>query len=515
VSANRPAAVIVLAAGEGTRMKSATPKVLHQIAGRSLVGHAVAAARALDPARLLVVVGHGRDQVIAHLAELDSGAEPVVQADQLGTGHAVATALAHARASGSQLGDGASDGIVVVTFGDTPLLTSASLDALVAEHRRTGAVVTVLTARVPDPGGYGRVLRVDGEIVGSVEERDATPEQQAITEVVAGVFAFDAGFLAAALTRISADNAQGEYYLPDVLSIARADGQQVGALMLSDYTEMLGVNDRVQLANVRALLNHRLLTHWMRMGVTVVDPATTWVDVAVTLEPDVLLEPGVHLRGDTSVGAGATIGPDTTLVDSVVAERARVVRSHLVGASVGPDADVGPYAYLRPGASLGAAAKAGTFVEVKNATLGAGAKVPHLTYVGDADIGEGTNIGASSVFVNYDGVAKHRTTIGDHCRTGSDTMFVAPVRVGDGAYTAAGSVITNDIPPGAMGVARARQRNIEGWVIRKRPGTPAADAAARALAAAETAPPQPSDPPEPSGVTTDMDTSRVDEGIDS
>jgi bifunctional UDP-N-acetylglucosamine pyrophosphorylase/glucosamine-1-phosphate N-acetyltransferase len=384
---------------------------------------------------------------------------------------------------------------VVVTFGDTPLLTTASLEALVSEHVRTGASATVLTARVPDPSGYGRILRSGeregrpggepgGEIVGSVEERDAPPAQRGITEVVSGVFAFDASFPYDALARVGADNAQGEFYLPDVLAIARADGRRVAGLTLSDYTEMVGVNDRVQLAEVRALMNHRLLLHWMRMGVTVVDPASTWVDLAVTLEPDVLLEPGVHLRGETSVGAGATIGPDSTLVDTVVAEGARIVRSHLVGASVGAGADIGPFAYLRPGATLGASTKVGTFVEVKGSTLGAGAKVPHLTYVGDADIGEGSNIGASSVFVNYDGVTKHRTTVGDHCRTGSDTMFIAPVTVGDGAYTAAGSVITNDVPPGAMGVARARQRNIDGWVLRKRPGTPAAEAAARALAAA-------------------------------
>ncbi len=477
MTVTRPAAVVVLAAGEGTRMRSSVPKVLHEICGRTLLGHAVTAARSLRPERLIVVVGHGRDVVVPHLELVDAGAEVTVQEEQLGTAHAVQLAV---RALGSP---DPLRGTVVVTSADVPLLTDATLEALVATHEGAGNAVTVLTALVPDPTGYGRILRdADGEVVANVEHRDATPEQRAINEVNGGVYAFDAEVLVAALGGVGEDNAQGERYLPDVLAIARAAGHRIGAVQVDDLHEVLGVNDRVQLADVRRLMNAGLLTAWMWEGVTVVDPATTWVDVDVTLEPDVVLLPGVSLEGATSIGAGARIGPETSLRDTVVGEGATVVRSHLVGAQVGAAANVGPYAYLRPGAVLGPDSKVGTFVEIKGATLGRGTKVPHLTYVGDADIGEGTNIGAASVFVNYDGVAKHRTVVGDYCRTGSDTMFIAPVTIGDGAYTAAGSVITQDVPPGAMAVARAKQRNVEGWVLRRRAGTPPAEAAERALA---------------------------------
>lgn len=476
----RPGAVVVLAAGEGTRMRSSTPKVLHELAGRSLLAHAVVAARELAPERLLVVVGHARERVREHLALVDSGVEVVVQEEQLGTAHAVQTALDAAAASSH----GPVRGTVLVTFADVPLLTTATLASLVAEHVDRANVATVLTAVVDDPTGYGRVRRDEtGALVGSVEHRDASPDELAIREVNSGIYAFDGGFLVDALAQVGSDNAQGERYLPDVLAIARAAGRPVGGLPVADAREILGINDRTQLAALRRVLNDRLLDGWMRAGVTVVDPATTWVETEVTLEPDVVLLPGVSLEGATSIGAGARVGPDTTVRDSVVGEGATVVRSHLVGAQVGPGAEVGPYAYLRPGAVLGQDAKIGTFVEVKGSTVGRGSKVPHLTYVGDADIGEGSNIGAASVFVNYDGVSKHRSVVGDHCRTGSDTMFIAPVRIGDGAYTAAGSVITQDVPPGAMAVARAKQRNVEGWVLRRRAGTAAAGAAERALAA--------------------------------
>jgi len=477
VSVTRSAAVVVLAAGEGTRMRSSLPKVLHEICGRSLLGHAVTAARSLQPGRLVVVVGHGRAAVVAHVQLVDAGAEVAVQEEQLGTAHAVQVALAVMDSAERPV-----KGTVVVTSADVPLLTEATLAALVGMHERDGNAVTVLTARVTDPAGYGRILRDDtGAVLGNVEHRDAGPEQLTITEINSGIYAFEAETLRQALGRVSEDNTQGERYLPDVLAIAQAGGGSVGALQVSDPDEVLGVNDRVQLAEVRRRLNTTIVTAWMRAGVTVVDPATTWVDVDVTLEPDVVLLPGVSLEGATSIGARSRIGPECSLRDTVVGEAATVVRSHLVGAQVGAGAEVGPYAYLRPDAVLGQGSKVGTFVEVKGSTIGRGAKVPHLTYVGDADIGDETNIGAASVFVNYDGVEKHRTVVGDHCRTGSDTMFIAPVTIGDGAYTAAGSVITQDVPPGAMAVARAKQRNIEGWVLRRRAGTPAADAAAQAL----------------------------------
>jgi bifunctional UDP-N-acetylglucosamine pyrophosphorylase / glucosamine-1-phosphate N-acetyltransferase len=469
VSPTRPAVVVVLAAGEGTRMRSATPKVLHALCGRSLLGHAVGAARALDPEHLVVVVGHGREEVTRHLATLDPSVRTAVQDRQLGTGHAVGCALGVL----PEL-----SGTVVVTYGDVPLLQGNTLAELVTAHEDGGNAVTVLTAHVPDPAGYGRVLRgADGTVEGIVEHKDATPEQLGVHEINSGIYAFEAGMLRSGLLRLSTDNAQGELYLTDVLAIARADGRRVAALSTGDVWQTEGVNDRVQLARLRAELNRRLVERWMRAGVTVEDPATTWLDVDVELAPDVTLRPNVQLVGVTSVESGAVVGPDTTLTDTTVRAGASVVRSHCDGADVGPRATVGPFTFLRPGAHLAAEAKAGAYVEIKAATIGEGAKVPHLSYVGDADIGAGSNIGAATVFVNYDGVGKHRTTVGAHARVGSDTMLIAPVTVADGAYTAAGSVITVDVPPGAMAVARARQRNIAGWVRRRRPGSAAAQAA--------------------------------------
>lgn len=458
-------------------MKSAIPKVLHEIGGRTLVGHAAAAAAALDPKHLTVVVGHGRDEVTAHLADIAPQATTAVQEKQLGTGHAVSCALDALPAL---------DGVVVVTYGDVPLLSADTLRDLVDWHVRDGNGVTVLTATLDDPKQYGRIVRApDGGVREIVEHNDATDDVRKLNEINSGIYAFDAAVLRDGLSRLTSDNAKGELYLTDVLGIARADGHRVGAYRAADVWQTEGVNDRVQLAEVRRELNRRVLERWMRDGVTVVDPNTTWVDVAVELAEDVVLEPGVQLRGETRVEDGARIGPEVTLTDCVVGERARVVRTHADEAVIGPEAAVGPYTYLRPGARLGARAKAGAHVEIKASTVGEGAKVPHLSYVGDAEIGEGANIGAATVFVNYDGVAKHHTTIGPHARIGSDTMLVAPVTVGDGAYTAAGSVITDDVPPGAMGVARGRQRNIEGWVERKRAGTSAAEAARAAQSADE------------------------------
>ncbi|RSS43365.1 bifunctional UDP-N-acetylglucosamine diphosphorylase/glucosamine-1-phosphate N-acetyltransferase GlmU [Streptomyces sp. WAC08241] len=471
MSANRPAAVVVLAAGEGTRMKSKTPKVLHEIAGRSLVGHVVSAARELEPEHLVVVVGHAREQVRGHLEEHYAGTRTAVQEEQNGTGHAVRMAL-------EELGE-APEGTVVVVCGDTPLLSGETLRALADTHAADGNAVTVLSAEVPDSTGYGRIVRdaASGAVTEIVEHKDASDEQRAIREINSGVFAFDGKLLAEALGQVRTDNSQGEEYLTDVLSILREAGHRVGASVAADHREILGINNRVQLAEARGLLNRRLLERAMLAGVTVVDPASVFVDVTVTFEPDAVLLPGTQLLGATHVGEDAVVGPNTRLKDTVVGAGARVDNTVADSATVGAGASVGPYAYLRPGTNLGAKAKAGTYVEMKNATIGEGTKVPHLSYVGDATIGEYTNIGAASVFVNYDGEAKHHTTIGSHCKTGSDNMFVAPVTIGDGAYTAAGSVITKDVPAGALAVARGQQRNIEGWVARKRPGSAAAQAA--------------------------------------
>lgn len=478
MSPNRPAAVVILAAGEGTRMKSATPKVLHAICGRSLVGHVVAASRELSPEQLVVVVGHGREQVAEHLTALDPQALIAVQDQQLGTGHAVRTGLEELARHGITLPE---HGTVVVTYGDTPLLTAGTLAALIAAHESDGNAVTVLTAHVPDPTGYGRIVRgADGTVTAIVEQKDADAAQRAITEINSGVYAYDAALLAHALGKVTTDNAQGEEYLTDTLAILRADGHAVGACTAADHREIAGVNNRVQLAEARRVLNDRLLTAAMLAGATIVDPATTWVDVTVTFAPDAVVHPGTQLLGATGLAEGAEVGPNCTLTDTAVGAGARVSNTVAEQAEIGPQATVGPYAYLRPGTRLGAKAKAGTYVEMKNASIGEGTKVPHLSYVGDATIGEYTNIGAASVFVNYDGEAKHHTTIGSYCKTGSDNMFVAPVAVGDGAYTAAGSVITKDVPAGSLAVARGQQRNIEGWVARKRPGSAAAQAAERA-----------------------------------
>ncbi|HXV94440.1 MAG TPA: bifunctional UDP-N-acetylglucosamine diphosphorylase/glucosamine-1-phosphate N-acetyltransferase GlmU [Pseudonocardia sp.] len=479
----RPAAAVVLAAGEGTRMRSATPKVLHRIGGRSLLEHAVHAVAALEPEHLAVVVGHAREQVGAAVealgTELGRPVVTAVQDQQLGTGHAVRQGL-----DGLPAGLG---GPLLVTYGDVPLLRPETLSALLAEHAAAGAAVTLLTTELADPAGYGRVLRAaDGTVTRIVEHRDASPEQRAVREVNSGVYVFDAAFLDSALGKLGSGNSQGEFYLTDLVELARDAGEQVRGVRCADTWEVTGVNDRVQLAAVRAELNRRVLQRWMLAGVTVVDPATTWVDVQVRLGRDVVLHPGTQLHGATTVADDAEVGPDTTLTDCEIGPGASVVRTHGSGASIGPGASVGPFAYLRPGARLGERGKIGTFVEVKNAEIGTGSKVPHLTYVGDATIGEHSNIGASSVFVNYDGVRKQRTVVGSHVRTGSDTMFIAPVQVGDGAYTGAGTVLRRDVPPGALAVSAGSQRIIEGWVEENRPGTPAADAAARAKASPAT-----------------------------
>ncbi|MFJ7238381.1 bifunctional UDP-N-acetylglucosamine diphosphorylase/glucosamine-1-phosphate N-acetyltransferase GlmU [Streptomyces olivaceus] len=471
MSAIRPAAVVVLAAGEGTRMKSATPKVLHELCGRSLVGHVLAAAGELDPENLVAVVGHAREKVTAHLAEIAPDLRTAVQEQQNGTGHAVRVGL--------EVLGGAVDGTVVVVCGDTPLLTGETLRALAATHSADGNAVTVLTAEVPDATGYGRIVRdgASGAVTAIVEHKDASESQRAVREINSGVFAFDGRLLAEALGKVRTDNSQGEEYLTDVLGILREAGHRVGASVAGDHREIAGINNRVQLAEARRILNDRLLTRAMLAGVTVVDPATTWVDVSVTFEQDVVLHPGTQLHGATHLAEGCEVGPNSRLTDTRVGAGARVDNTVAIKADVGPEAGVGPYAYLRPGSRLGRKSKVGTYVETKNASLGEGTKVPHLSYVGDATIGEYTNIGAASVFVNYDGQDKHHTTVGSHCRTGSDNMFVAPVTVGDGSYTAAGSVITKDVPPGSLAVARGQQRNIEGWVARKRPGSAAAKAA--------------------------------------
>lgn len=464
--------VIVLAAGGGTRMKSKTMKVLHPVAGRSMIGHVLRAVGAVEPERIVAVVGHQREQVGPHIQAMVPDAVLAVQETQDGTGHAVRIAMEAA---------GTTTGTVLVSAGDTPMLRGESLREFVAEHQASGRAVSVLSGRVARPFGYGRIVRGDdGDVVGIVEEKDATDEQRRIDEINSGILAFDAEFLVGALPRLGNDNASGEYYLTDTVKIALTDGLRVGAHLVDDVTQTEGANDRVQLAELGRQMNERIVTGWMREGVTVMDPATTWIEDDVVLEPDVTILPNTQLLGATIVRSDAVIGPDTTLKDCEIGTGARVLRAHGELAVIGDGATVGPFSYMRPGTKLGVGGKIGGFVETKNAVIGDGAKVPHLSYVGDATIGEGTNIGAGTIFANYDGVKKHHTVVGKHARTGSNNTFVAPVTIGDGASTGGGTVVREDVPPGALVVPNAKQRVIEEWVVKRRAGTAQAEAAAAA-----------------------------------
>ncbi len=473
--------VIVLAAGGGTRMKSKTPKVLHRVGGRSMIGHVLAAVSATGAGQVVAVVGHQREQVAPHIEEALPGVVLAVQEEQLGTGHAVRVAL-EALARDGRAPQG---GTVLIAYGDTPLLQGDTLTAFAADHEAAQAAVSILSGVVADPHGYGRVVR-DGEaeVLAIVEEKDATPEQREIAEINSGILAFDAGFLNDAIVRIGNDNAKGEYYLTDAVQLARDAGLTVTAHPIDDVWQTEGANDRAQLATLGRELNRRIVDRWMRDGVTVMDPETTWIEVTVDLAPDVTLLPGTQLLGATQVGEDAVIGPDTTLEDCEIGGGARVVRTHGQLAVIGDGATVGPFAYLRPGTRLDADGKIGTFVETKNAHIAQGAKVPHLSYVGDAEIGEGTNIGAGTIFANYDGVAKHRTVVGRHAKTGSNNTFVAPVEIGDGAATAGGTVVRRNVPPGALAVSASPQRNLPGWVLARRAGTAQAEAASAAVEAA-------------------------------
>ncbi|HET9518728.1 MAG TPA: bifunctional UDP-N-acetylglucosamine diphosphorylase/glucosamine-1-phosphate N-acetyltransferase GlmU [Actinoplanes sp.] len=472
--------VIVLAAGEGKRMKSSIHKVLHPLLGRTLLGHVLAAAAPVQADRTVVVVGHRAEDVVAHLAQVAPQAITALQEQQNGTGHAVRIAL-------DALGE--VTGTVVVLFGDAPLLRPATLEAMVAAHEQGGFAATVLAAEVPDPTGLGRIVRnAAGTLERIVEHRDADQATLAIREINSGVCAIDATLLRQALGKISTDNDQGEEYLTDVFGLLVSVGHPVAVHVAADHRETLGCNDRAELATLRALLRDRVNTQWMRAGVSILDPATTWIDVTVTLEPDAQIAPQTQLVGATTVAAGAVVGPDSTLVDTTVAAGATVLRTHSIGAEIGPAATVGPFSYLRPGTKLGARSKVGGFVETKSSTLGEAAKVPHLSYVGDATIGAGANVGAGTIFANYDGVDKHRTTIGEAAFVGSDTVLIAPVEIGPGAYVAAGSAVGKDVPPGALAITRAPHRNVDGWTARRRAGTRSADAAERAQRPAEEQP---------------------------
>jgi bifunctional UDP-N-acetylglucosamine pyrophosphorylase/glucosamine-1-phosphate N-acetyltransferase len=406
----------------------------------------------------------------AAAVEAAPGAVIVVQDQQLGTGHAVRMVIESV---------GAMSGTVIVTYGDMPLLRGRTLGELASRHVAAGNAVTVLTARGDFPG-FGRIVRdADGAFLRIVEERDATPAERDIDEFNSGCYAFDGALLADAIKRVTTNNSQHEEYLTDVVEILRGDGHAVGTVIAAEPAEIRGVNDRVQLAQARRVLNDRILTDWMLAGVTITDPASTWIDVTVTLGRDAEIGPQTQLEGATVIGAGAKVGPGCLLTDTTVGEDAVLLDAVCRQAEIGPRVTVGPFAYLRPEASIAADAHIGTYVEVKKSHVGPGAKVPHLSYVGDATIGAGSNIGAGTIFANYDGVRKHHTDVGENAFVGSNTVLVAPVAIGDGAYTAAGSAIQDDVPPGDLGVARGRQHNSDGWVLRNRQGTRSAEAATR------------------------------------
>ncbi len=448
-------AVIVLAAGKGTRMKSELPKVLHRAAGRSLLGWVLAAVDPLDADETVAVIGHGADAVIEALPPM---AVSVVQEPQLGTGDAVRVGLS-----------GCSEAVdtVLILPGDMPLLEADTLEQVVATHRDEGAAATVLTVKMDDPTGYGRVERSWDQIVRIVEQRDADERQQAIDEVNTSVYAFDAVLLVDALGRLSSENSQGEYYLTDVIEILSGGSRKI-ASVTTDAVEGTGVNSHVQLAGVGEVLRQRINDRLMSEGVAMLDPSRVYIDAGVLVEPGATIYPDVYLQGDTTVGAGAVVGPSVHAVSTSIAPGATVRFSVLDGAAVGAEATIGPFTYLRPGADLGERSKAGAFVEIKNSQVGTGSKVPHLSYIGDTTIGEASNIGAATVTVNYDGFDKHRTTIGDRVRIGSDTMLVAPVTIGDDAYTGAGSVITHDVTPGALAIERSHQKEIPGYADRRK-----------------------------------------------
>lgn len=448
--------VIVLAAGQGTRMKSSLPKVLHPVAGAPLISWVVDAVLETDPDETLIVIGHEAETVASALPE---GVGTVVQEEQNGTGHAVLVAL-------EAMGDVEGDTVVVVP-GDTPLITADTLGELVAAHRGLEPTLTLLTTRLSDPTGYGRVIRDDaGEVVGIVEERDADDEQRGVNEVAVSMYAFAGGELLRALNEVGTSNDQGEMYLTDVVGILAAEGAPI-ASVAAGSVEVSGVNSHDQLAEVGAALRARLNREWMQAGVSMLDPARVYLDRTVELSPGAVIMPDVHLYQGTSVAAGATVGPSVYAEQSQIGPDARVWYSVLRGAEVGESAEVGPFASLRPGTVLGPETKAGTFVETKNTSLQRGSKVPHLSYMGDATIGEDSNIGAGTITCNYDGFDKHPTTIGDRVRIGSDTMLVAPVEIGDDAWTGAGSTITQDVPPGALGVERSAQREIPDYSARR------------------------------------------------
>jgi bifunctional UDP-N-acetylglucosamine pyrophosphorylase/glucosamine-1-phosphate N-acetyltransferase len=467
----RKLAVVVLAAGEGTRMKSKTPKVLHEIAGLPLIGHVLATAHSFDSDLVVLVLRHQKQQIETYVSSFYPGTLIATQDEIPGTGRAAQLAIAELPSD--------FDGDVLVLSGDVPLLDVSSITRLIETHREFSNAGTLLSTVLENPHGYGRIIRSQENFLGIVEQKDASEEQLGINEINAGIYIFDAVALGKHLESLTVNNSQNEKYLTDVAGLMVKAGEKVSAHLIEDRWLVTGVNDRLQLQEVSAELNSRIIKAWQLAGVSIQEPASTWIDVTVQLGKDVTLLPGTRLHGLTSIGEGCQIGPDTTLTDSRVGEGVLISRSQVEGAIIAAGAIVGPFSYLRAGTELGADGKIGAFVETKNAQIGAGTKIPHLTYVGDAEIGEGSNIGAGTIFANYDGVNKHHTKIGNQVRTGSGNVFVAPISIGDGAYTAAGSTIRRSVESGALALNSTPQKNIAGWVLDNRPGSKAAKAASK------------------------------------
>jgi bifunctional UDP-N-acetylglucosamine pyrophosphorylase / glucosamine-1-phosphate N-acetyltransferase len=449
--------VLIMAAGEGTRMRSALPKVLHEVCGRPMIAWPVLAAREAGAGRVVVIVSPDRDLTPG----LPDGTETVVQPEANGTGGAVRAALDFVRGANT----------VIVLNGDHPVVSAEAIRELIDVHEQAGASATVISVERDDAHQLGRIVRdADGEfdrIVETKHPEGVPPEILAIREINTNQFAFAADALVDAIGRLEADNAAGEYYLGDVLPLIREGGGRVIAHVTGDVSVNIGVNNRADLARAEAIARERILERHMLAGVTIVDPATTWIEADVEIAADVTIEPGTSLRGATTIGPDSVVGPHTTAINARVGSNSEVLRSHLVDCEVGDGCAVGPFSYLRPGARLHTGAKAGAFVEIKNSEIGEGAKVPHLSYVGDSDVGAGANVGAGAITANYDGQRKHRTKIGEGARIAVNNSLVAPVTVGDGAYTGAGAVIRRDVPEGALGVTDADQRNIEGYAESK------------------------------------------------
>ncbi|MDR9363040.1 MAG: bifunctional UDP-N-acetylglucosamine diphosphorylase/glucosamine-1-phosphate N-acetyltransferase GlmU [Microbacteriaceae bacterium] len=452
---NKHLAVVVLAAGNGTRMKSSTPKVLHQLAGLTLIEHVLATARALQPARLVTVLKHQQEKIEQALEGISDDVEFITQSDMPGTGAAVESAM-------QALTD--FKGAVVVLSGDVPLMDVQTLNSLVDTHIESKAKVSLLTATVDNPEGYGRVIQ-KGKKLSIIEDRDCSEEQLKINQINAGVYVFDSDFLASALKQLNTNNSQSEKYLTDVVSQA----EEVSSVEVIDNWLVAGINDRVQLSEVAHELNSRIIKAWQLSGVTVIDPSSTWLDVTVQLGEDVAIEPNVQLRGSTSIGTASTVGSGSVITDAAIGSNVSIKSSDITSSVIDDRSSVGPFAFLRAGTRLSADGKIGAFVETKNSIIGQGSKVPHLTYVGDAVIGEGVNIGAGTIFANYDGVNKHKTVVGDHVKTGAGNVFVAPVTINSGSYTAAGTVIRKDVKSGDLAMNHSPQRAIAGWVLANRP----------------------------------------------